>query len=262
MELRPLGETGIAVSPVGLGTVKLGRDQQVKYPRPFRIPDDGEAAALLGLARDLGINLIDTAPAYGSSEERLGRLLPGPREGWVIASKTGECFEDGRSRFDFSAAGTRASVERSLRRLRTDYLDLVLVHSDGDDERILRREEVLDALIRLREQGLVRAVGLSGKTVAGGLLAVELTDVVMVTFNPRATDETAVIRAARAAGRGVLVKKALDSGHLADGGGGDPVADALAFVFSEPGVSSVILGTVSPTHLRENVLAAERAVAP
>lgn len=68
---RPLGDTGLAVSPLGLGTVKFGRDQGVKYPSGFTIPDDREAADLLALARDLGINLIDTAPAYGRSEERL-----------------------------------------------------------------------------------------------------------------------------------------------------------------------------------------------
>ncbi|MFW8341556.1 aldo/keto reductase, partial [Klebsiella pneumoniae] len=70
--LRPLGSTGLRVSPLGLGTVKLGRDQGVKYPNGFRIPDDQQARELLYLARELGINLIDTAPAYGVSEERLG----------------------------------------------------------------------------------------------------------------------------------------------------------------------------------------------
>ncbi|WP_256659976.1 aldo/keto reductase, partial [Pseudomonas sp. LS-2] len=67
---RPLGNLGIEVSPIGLGTVKLGRDQGVKYPNGFTIPDDNEAQMLLKQARDLGINLIDTAPAYGRSEER------------------------------------------------------------------------------------------------------------------------------------------------------------------------------------------------
>lgn len=100
--LRPLGSTGLLVSPLGLGTVKLGRDQGVKYPSGFRIPDDTEAAALLDQARALGINLIDTAPAYGRSEERLGPLLAGQRDAWVIVSKVGEEFEDGQSRFDFS----------------------------------------------------------------------------------------------------------------------------------------------------------------
>mgnify|MGYP002715567129 CR=1 FL=1 len=123
---RPLGSTGLSISPLGLGTVKLGRDQGVKYPNGFSIPDDAQACQLLTLARELGINLIDTAPAYGVSEERLGPLLAGQREDWVIVSKVGEEFENGQSRFDFSATHTRFSVERSLKRLRTDRIELVL----------------------------------------------------------------------------------------------------------------------------------------
>ena len=116
MELRALGRTGLQVSPVGLGTVKFGRNQQVKYPRGFDLPDDAHLRDLLAVARELGINLLDTAPAYGSAEERLGALLD-HADDWVIVTKVGEAFEHGASRFDFSAAGTRASVERSLRRV-------------------------------------------------------------------------------------------------------------------------------------------------
>ncbi len=76
MELRPLGSTGIKVSLLGLGTVKLGRNEGVKYPRPFDLPDDRSVVALLETAQSLGINLLDTAPAYGRSEERLGALRP------------------------------------------------------------------------------------------------------------------------------------------------------------------------------------------
>ncbi|MEZ5530383.1 MAG: aldo/keto reductase [Porticoccaceae bacterium] len=86
---RPFGNTGINVSILGLGTVKLGRDQGVKYPNGFVIPDDRQASKLISLAHDLGINLIDTAPAYGNSEERLGTLLKGQRDQWVICSKVG-----------------------------------------------------------------------------------------------------------------------------------------------------------------------------
>ena len=128
---RPLGSTGLTVSPLGLGTVKLGRDQGVKYPNGFSIPDDAAARALLHQARELGINLLDTAPAYGISEERLGPLLRGQRQDWVIVSKVGEEFVNGASLFDFSPAHTRLSVERSLKRLETEHIELVLVHSDA-----------------------------------------------------------------------------------------------------------------------------------
>ncbi|TXI36040.1 MAG: aldo/keto reductase, partial [Aquipseudomonas alcaligenes] len=161
---RPLGDTGLIVSPLGLGTVKLGRDQGVKYPNGFTIPDDAAARALLDQARALGINLIDTAPAYGVSEQRLGPLLRGQREDWVIVSKVGEEFDNGQSRFDFSPAHTRLSVERSLQRLETDRIDLVLVHSDGNDVAILRDSGVYETLAELKREGKLRAFGLSGKT--------------------------------------------------------------------------------------------------
>ncbi|MFT3683997.1 MAG: aldo/keto reductase [Phycisphaerales bacterium] len=75
MDLRRLGRTGLDISPIGLGTVKLGRDTGLKYATTPRIPTDDEALALLRTARELGVNLIDTAPAYGVAEERLGSLL-------------------------------------------------------------------------------------------------------------------------------------------------------------------------------------------
>ncbi len=99
----PIAETGILVTPLGLGTVKLGRNQGVKYPTPFHIPDDKASADLIAHAKALGINLIDTAPAYGHSEQRLGKLLKGQRDDWIICSKVGEEFEKGQSSFEFYA---------------------------------------------------------------------------------------------------------------------------------------------------------------
>lgn len=257
MELRSLGTTGLRVSPLGLGTVKFGRNQGVKYPRAFALPSDREALALLELAWDLGINLLDTAPAYGESEERLGRLLRRCRRDWVIVTKVGEEFHAGESHFDFSAAATRASVERSLRRLGVETLDAVLIHSSGDDLEILERQGVLPTLLDFKQAGLVRAVGMSSKTVAGGLRAVECGDVVMVTYNLSQRDELPVIRAAHAAGRGVLIKKGLFSGQLDQLSAVDPVRASLALIYTEPGVSSVVVGTLNPAHLQANVAAAE-----
>jgi len=254
MELRALGSTGIRVSPLGLGTVKFGRNQQVKYPSSFEIPDDQSVRHILAVARDLGINLLDTAPAYGTAQQRLGRLLPGPREDWVIVSKVGEIFEHGASRFDFSHAHALASVEQSLRELNTDYLDCVLIHSDGDDLRILEQEGVLDALRELKERGLIRAHGMSSKTVAGGLRVVRDMDVVMATANLEYDEERPVLEAARRMKKGVLVKKGLMSGHL---GGAEGVRASMAHVFSLPGVSSMIVGTINEGHLRQNVALAD-----
>lgn len=252
MEYRRLGSTAIDVSVLGLGTVKLGRNQQVRYPRPFSLPSDQQAASLLGCAAELGINLLDTAPAYGDSEDRLGRLLAGRRADWVLCTKVGEEFTDGRSRFDFSAAHVRRSVERSLRRLHTDWLDVVLIHSDGNDLDILDRGDALETLLALKAAGHIRAVGMSHKTEAGGRRALELgSDVIMATLNLAERDEIDLIAEAGASGRGVLVKKAMASGHAG--------ADSLRFATAQPGVSSVVVGTIDPDHLRANARAVEAA---
>lgn len=258
MELRDLGATGIRVSPLGLGTVKIGRNEQVKYPGRFELPSDREVDALLDLAAGLGINLLDTAPAYGTSQQRLGRLLGARRAHWVIVSKVGEHFADGRSSFDFSYDATLRTVERSLRTLRTDYLDCVLIHSDGDDLRIFEHGGAVDALRELKRRGLILAHGMSSKTVAGGLRTVAELDVVMATHNLEYRDELPVLQAAAAAGKGVLIKKGLMSGHVS---GPDGVRRSFAEVFAQPAVSSIIVGTINPDHLRANVAALESVLA-
>ena len=254
MELRALGSTGMRVSPLGLGTVKIGRDQQVKYPTGFTIPDDDTVRALFDLAWELGINVLDTAPAYGNSEERLGKLLPRKND-WIIVGKVGEIFENGESSFDFSAEYTRMSVERSLKRLGRDYIDMVLVHSDGNDMRIIREEAVCDTLQQLKREGLIRAVGMSTKTVEGGIWCVEHMDVVMASYNTAYTDELPVLQRAAELNKGVLIKKGLQSGHA------QSVEEALRFVFAQPAVHSVIVGTINPAHLRDNVAVTERLLA-
>jgi aryl-alcohol dehydrogenase-like predicted oxidoreductase len=246
--LRPiaLGNTGISVAKLSLGTVKLGRDQGVKYPTPVHIPDDQEARALLAKARELGINMLDTAPAYGNSELRLGSLLAGQREDWVICTKVGEEFSNGLSHYDFSPEHCRFSVERSLKRLNTDYVDIVLIHSDGNDVDILQHFGTLDALQTMQAEGKIRATGISHKTPAGGALAVRMgVDIIMATLNRNYLEETTLIAAAAEQGCGVLIKKALSSGHGA--------ADDLPWVAAHKGVHSIVVGTTNPAHLEENV---------
>ncbi len=264
MKTTAISNTGVSIPALGLGTVKLGRNQGVKYPESFAIPDDKQAADLLALSKGLGINFLDTAPAYGNSEERLGKLLKGQRQDWVICTKTGEEFENGQSHYDFSPPHTRQSIERSLRRLNTDYLDMVLIHSDGNDLDILNRYGTLDTLEDLKKQGLIRAIGMSTKTIEGGLLAAEQADVVMVTYHIGYEDEKPVLDYCATHNKTALVKKAFASGHLSnslvDNSANekkDPAQQSLEFVFQHPGVSSVIVGTINPDHLRHNAAAVE-----
>jgi len=254
MDLRQLGRTGLQVSPLGLGTTKFGRTQQVKYPNAFELPEDGRVRDLFKAAAQCGVNLIDTAPAYGSSEQRIGALLPEP-ERWVIVTKAGETFSDGRSQFDFSPTAIAASIDGSRRRLQREVLDVVLLHCDDDDSPVLRDSGAIDALAEQKIKGRIRAFGASVKSVNGGLLAAATCDVVMVTLTPDYRTMVPVIKAAASTGCGVLIKKALDSGHQTD-----PVA-ALAEVVREPGVASVIVGTIDPAHLAGNCAAVEHALA-
>ena len=281
MPRKRLGRTDIEVSTFGLGTVKFGRTQSLKYPQAFTLPSDAQLRELVSCARDMGINFVDTAPSYGYSEERLGDLLRKERKDWVIATKVGEEFEpdkfsdQGKSYFDFSAEHTRMSVERSLRRLRTDYLDLVMIHSDGNDLDILLNSGALPALQQLKQEGWIRAFGISSKTLEGGLLAADVCDAVMLMYHAGYTDEAPVIAKSLAQGAAVLLKKVLASGHIChdappvqiephnsaedQDNNRDPIQSALNFAYAQPGVTSAVIGTVNLQHLRANLIKALRA---
>ena len=255
MDTRPLGRTGLNVTPIGFGAFKIGRNTATKYPDPYGLPDDDAAARLLNEVLDLGITYIDTAPAYGLSERRIGQALAHRRSQFVLSTKVGERFEHGSSTFDFTDAGVRASVQRSLQRLRTDVLDVVLVHSSGDDLGILNDTDVVATLVSLREEGLIRAVGLSGKTPEGARAALGWADVIMVEYHVNDQSHAGVIRQAQDAGIGVVVKKGLASGQL-------PAPEAVRFVLGNPAVGSLVIGTLNLEHLRANIRTALEAPDP
>jgi len=247
---RPLGSTGLSVSVLGLGTVKFGRNQKIKYPT-FELPSDEAICQLLDDACSYGINLLDTSPAYGIAEERMGKLLGTRRNEFVIVTKTGEEFANGESTYDFSAEHTRLSVERSLKRLRTNRLDCVLVHCPRHDHEVLRDSPVLETLRALKDKGDIRSFGASTNSIEGGMLALDAADVAMVTYSADYTAEEPVIRRAAELGKGILIKKGLGSGSL----GARPPEENFRPIFQLAGVSSLIIGTINPEHLRGNVQA-------
>lgn len=243
MQKRRIGD--IEVSWLGLGTTKFGRNQAVKYPQPFELPTLKQLQNLLACAQELAINLLDTAPAYGESESRLGELLQGQRHDWVICTKAGEEFINGNSYYDFSATAITQSVERSLQRLKTDYLDFLLIHSNGEDEKLINEDQVFVTLAQLKQQGKIRQFGMSTKTVLGGCKTIEAADVAMVTYNPSHQIEKPIIELAKQKAKGIFVKKAFASGYLSPD-------ESLRFLMQEDGISSVITGTINPEHLKEN----------
>jgi aryl-alcohol dehydrogenase-like predicted oxidoreductase len=251
MVRRQLGRTGLTVSSVALGTTKLGRNTGVKYPVDFALPSDQEVAALLESAYQLGVNLIDTAPAYGESERRLGPFIENHRDEIVLCTKCGEQYFNGRSVYDFSAQAILASVEQSLRRLRTDHVDILLLHSDGHDVDILTQTDAIDTLSRLKKSGKIRAAGISAKTKAGILEASRTLDVIMAPFSQKESSLAEALAEVQGRGLGVLAIKGLFSGHLEAG-------PAIAFVLRQPFIDTLVVGTIDPAHLTEAAAVAQR----
>jgi aryl-alcohol dehydrogenase-like predicted oxidoreductase len=194
---------------------------------------------------DLGCTLIDTAPAYGLSEERIGRAISARRNEFVLSTKVGETFENGQSTFDFSRAGVETSLQRSLDRLQTDVLDIVFIHSNGDDEHILTQTETVAVLQEWKARGAIHAIGLSGKTVDGARRALAWADALMVEYHLDDVSHAEVMSEAAKRGVAVFVKKGLASGRL-------PAADAIRFVLANPAVTTQILGGLNFAHFQTN----------
>lgn len=260
---RPLGATGLRTAPIALGTVKLGRTQGLKYAQGHveSLPSDQQVIELLRAAHNLGINLLDTAPAYGVSEERLGQLLWQAggfrREDWIIATKAGERFGPGpdgitASHYDFSPQALITSIERSRALLNVRTIDLVHLHfaSSSDlDVQTLQDGRALQAMVDLKSRSVIRCIGVSVGTRAGGELACAIAkqspgmiDTLMITLNPLETSFLPVIEQAAALGLGVLIKKPLASGHA-------PIEQAVQLGLATPGVDTLVVGTTNPVNL-------------
>lgn len=156
MIYRELGKTGLKVSILGYGVSPLGAE--------FGQIDPAEGTRAIHYAIDHGINYFDVAPYYGRTlaETRLGEALAGYRDRVILASKVGRYGDDLETGFDYSAGRVTASVDESLQRLRTDYLDIIQVH----DIEFARREQIINetlpALFKLKAAGKVRFVGITG----------------------------------------------------------------------------------------------------
>lgn len=237
------------LSAIGFGAFKIGRNEGVKYPAGYDLPTDAQAETLLNGVLDLGITYLDTAPAYGVSEERIGRFLAARRDEFVVSTKVGETFEHGRSTYDFSGQAVRASVDRSRRRLGRDVLDLVLVHAPRNDVEILQQTQVVATLMDLRDRGIVRRIGFSGHTEPAFAASLDWADAIMVEYHEKDATLGPVMSQAAARGVTVIVKKGLASGTLS-------ARTATQFVFEHPAVRSLVVGSLNLNHLRELIEAA------
>jgi L-galactose dehydrogenase len=156
MRYRPLGQTGFSVSAIGFGASSLGNE--------FGPTDVDEGARAVRLAVERGVNFFDVSPYYGRTvaEDRLGRALEGCRDRVVLATKVGRYGRE-PDECDYSAARVASSVEGSLKRLRTDRIDLLQVHdveNVADPDQII--DQTLPAMRKLQREGKCRAVGITG----------------------------------------------------------------------------------------------------
>jgi aryl-alcohol dehydrogenase-like predicted oxidoreductase len=233
------------VTVLGWGAFKIGRNEGIKYPTGYDLPSEEASRDLVHAIVDMGIGVIDTAPAYGLSEARLGASLEARRKRIFLSTKVGETFEEGRSHFDFSASSVERSLLRSLDHLRTPYVDAAWVHSNGDDLSILREGGAVRTLAVLKEQGRVGCVGFSPKSIEGAMACVEhgAIDALMLELHPMDTSMVSVAERAAARGLAVFVKKPLASGTLAP-------ATAIPWILAHAAVTCVVVGGLNATRLR------------
>jgi D-threo-aldose 1-dehydrogenase len=302
--IAPLGACGVEVTRVGLGCAPLGN--------MFRALDDADAAATVVAAWDEGVRFFDTAPLYGHglSERRLGAALaPYPRDTYVLSSKVGRvlrpdaAFDPGIFRvdrgvapeFDYSRDGVYRSIEDSLTRLGLDRIDIVLVH-DPDDHEEEALAAAFPALVELRDQGVVRAIGagMNQHEMLGRFVARVDLDCVLLAGRYTLLDRsgTPLLDACAAHGVGVILGGIFNSGLLATAGTGAALhttfdyapapgplveraaalrrvcerygvalpAAALDMARRHPAVTSVVVGARDASEIRDDVAWAQAPI--
>jgi len=262
MQYRTLGRTGLRVSEIALGTVELGLDYGIGGVKP----EEQAAAALLHFALDQGVNLIDTARAYGSSEDIIGRALERRRGEYILASKIQS--QPGRP------GEVRRLVEASLADLRTGYIDIMMVHCRADE--VLPDADTLAALSDLREAGKIGFIGASVYGSESALACIrhgayDCLEIAASALDRRSEEE--VLPAAEREGVGIIARSVLLRGALtsrcrmlpaaldsvrraaealaAVAGSMDELpALAYRYLLSQAPPHSLLVGTADPAELR------------
>jgi len=216
MKYVQLGKTGIRVSAIGFGAWAIGGPNDLfGIPVGWSAVTDDEAERTLLRAWELGINFFDTADVYGNgrSEELIGRYLH--EKNTVIATKVGNGRRDGRAIKDFSVSYVRTQLEASLRRLRRDSVDLYQLHNPPPD--VWKTDDVFELLNRLKQEGKIRACGVSISTMEEGIHLIETVkaDVLQVLFNVLNQEPAReLLAAALSRETGLLARVPLASGLL------------------------------------------------
>ena len=273
LERRPLGKTGLQVSVLGLGGSEVGY-QDV----PQKTVD-----AIIARALDLGVNMIDTAECYADSEQLIGRALGQRRKDVVLMTKCGHAMLEsaayragGFASSEWDPAMLARSIDRSLKRLGTDYLDVIQFHSPPSA--VLGDDHAIDVLRKARDAGKARFIGCSTDS-DDAIRAVELGVFDTLQISVSIADQEAIERVlpkARERGMGVIAKRPIANaawlGRSADWYSQpyrerlkkldydflkrpDSATTALRFTLAIPGVSCAIVGTTRPGRYEENARA-------
>ncbi|MEA3018792.1 MAG: hypothetical protein QOI47_316 [Actinomycetota bacterium] len=280
-----LGRTGAEVTKLGYGAMEL---------RSSRL-EPAAADAILNAVLDSGINMIDTSPDYGASEEHIGRAISHRRDEYFLASKCG-CpvgelppRSEGRPEHVFTRENVRAGVEQSLRRMKTDHVDLVQFHISPSPTTLADNDSIAE-LVALRDEGKIRFLGMSGTLPhLTDHIAMGVFDAFQIPYSAVEREHEDAITAAAAAGSGTIIrggvargmpeprpelpeeyKKMLEARRerfektdLSDLlGDMTPMEFMLRFTISHPGMHTTIVGTKNPDHLAANVAAAEKGPLP
>ena len=282
MPMRELGRTGLCVSALALGTVELGLDYGIAAPGHFGQPAAEDAIRLVHAALDAGINLIDTARAYGSSESVLGQALRDRRDQVVLATKVSTQAAGGVPlRGDELRRHMVESLDASLDALQTDYVDIWQIHNV--DRNVLEEAEVVSEMFALaRQAGKVRFCGGSFYGAEMPLVALDhnLFDVMQITYSvldQRLADH--FFARAEGQGVGILARSVLLKGALTDRAehlpdhlqevrlrsrafrdliaavklGASPAQVAIAFALAQPAIHAVLIGVRTTDELRSNL---------
>ena len=305
MQYRELGKTGIRVSAIGFGGWAIGGSAEASgAPLGWGRTSDDESLAAIRRARELGVTLYDTADSYGfgRSESLLGIVLSRYRQEVIIATKVGVVRTSGGNlQKDFSRQHIFHAVDGSLKRLRTDYIDLYQVHNPTLDD--LRREEIQDAMERLQDAGKIRFWGVSVSTPEEGIEIVQRgwAHALQVLYNVlNQSPARELFPLAKEKGYGIIARVPLASGLLTGkfridslfasddvrqnfltprrlheaiervdevksiiGGATKNLSEgALRFVLADEAVSSTIPGARNPRQVEMNVAAIEGTLAP